>query len=166
MNPSIEDQSNIDYRYNTGWLIELEIVPSCSTGPCLCRICGYWRDKLLSDHQLSSWYCFSRIFLSTALLFMNGGFMEMLTSETTSIIEPRRGSSTNLQAGLVWQDIFVPTFLTRWCCVHLLYIKMECRLHTYIKDIHLAPSSEKNWNKNILPNQKSLKVGTRAPSGL
>ena len=54
----------------------------------------------------------------------------------TSILEPRRGSSTNLQAGLVWQDIFVPTFLTRWCCVHLLYIKMECRLHTYIKDIH------------------------------
>ena len=81
-----------------------------------------------------------------------------------SILPTKTCPPLDLQAGLVWQDIFVPTFLTRWCSVHLVY--MECRLHTYIKDIHLAPSSEKNWNKNILPNQKSLKVGTRAPSGL
>ena len=32
--------------------------------------------------------------------------------------------------------------------------------------MHIAPSSEKSFNKNILPNQIELDVGTRAPSGL
>ena len=43
---------------------------------------------------------------------------------------------------------------------------MKTTFHLYIKEVYTAPSSEKSWNKNILPNQTSLKVGTRAPSGL
>ena len=48
---------------------------------------------------------------------------------------------------------------------HPLY-KDEMSSSYLYKGMHIAPSSEKSCNKNLLPNQTELEVGTRAPSGL
>ena len=81
MNSSIGDQSNIDYRYNTGWLVELDNVPSCSILPSSWSMpvpvsvgIGGMRPCCTSDVILT---LLLEDFLSTGLPFMDWESMEM-----------------------------------------------------------------------------------------
>ena len=61
--------------------------------------------------------------------------MNIIAYYPTSILEPKRGSSSNLQVGLVWREIFVSILLTRWCHVHILYIHMKTTFNIYIEEV-------------------------------